>query len=84
MSIQSAQKYVQRFMADEDFAKSIIAAKDAIARQAIVESEGFGFTKPEIDLVASKLTDEELSDITRGPWTGAMCECGREGEMSCR
>ena len=84
MSIESAKAYLDRFLADEDFAKCIIAAENASARKAIAESEGFTFTKSEIDSVASSLSDEELSDIERGPWTGSMCECSREGELGCR
>lgn len=84
MSMQSAQAYVDRFLADEDFAKRVIAAADANSRKSLVESEGFYFTRSEIDSVVSELTPEQYSDITRGPWTGAMCECSREGELGCR
>ncbi len=84
MSVQGAEEYVSRFLADEAFARRVIDAEDAYARNRIVQAEGFEFTKIEIDAVASKLSDEEMSDITRGPWTGSMCECSREGELGCR
>lgn len=84
MSIESAKAYVERLKADEEFGKRIIEAEDAEGRKKIIQSEGFDFTKGDIDTVASELSDEELSDVTRGAWTGALCECGREGELGCR
>ncbi len=84
MSIESAKAYVERLKTDEEFSKRILEAKDAYARKKIVQLEGFDFTKGDIDVVASGLSDEELSDVTRGPQSGASCECGREGELGCR
>ena len=84
MSIQTAKDYVARFLADEDFARRVIAAEDAFARRKLVEAEGFKFSMSEIDSVAADLSPEELSEITRGTWTGSMCECGREGMLGCR
>lgn len=83
MSIQMAKDYVARFIADEDFSRRVIAAEDAFDRRKFVEAEGFKFSKSEIDSVAADLSPEELSEITRGPWTGSMCECGREGMLGC-
>ena len=71
-------------LADETFAKCILAAEDADSRNTIIQCEGFSFTKQEIDSVASEFSDEELSDVNRVPWSGAICECGREGELGCR
>jgi predicted ribosomally synthesized peptide with nif11-like leader len=84
MSIESARVYVERLKTDEEFGKRIIEADDAESRKKIIQSEGFDFTKEDIDTVASKLSDEELSDVSRGAWTGALCECSREGELGCR
>ena len=83
MSIESATAYVKRLMADEEFGKRIIEAENAEVRKKIIQSEGFDFTKEDVDTVATELSDEELSDVTRGPWTGAVCECGLEGELGC-
>jgi len=83
MSTQTAKVYIKRFLADEDFARQVIAAEDAFARRAFVEAEGFKFSKSEIDSVAADLSPEELSEVTRGPWAGSMCECGREGMLGC-
>lgn len=83
MSIQMAKEYVARFVEDEDFARRVTAAEDAVARRKLVEEEGFRFSKREIDSVAAELSPEELSEITRGPWVGSMCECGREGMFGC-
>jgi predicted ribosomally synthesized peptide with nif11-like leader len=74
MSIQSAKAYLARFRADEGFAKRVIAADGAHARERIAQSEGFTFTKGEIDSVASELLDEELAEVTCGP-SGSMCTC---------
>lgn len=83
MSVQMAKNYVARFFSDEDFARRVTAAEDAFARRELVEAEGFMFSKSEIDSVAADLSPEELSEITRGPWVGSMCECGREGVTGC-
>ena len=74
MSIQSAKAYVARFRTDEVFARRVLAAEDAHARERIAQSEGFTFTKSEIDSVASELSDEELAEVTCGP-SGSMCTC---------
>ncbi|MDW7650929.1 MAG: Nif11-like leader peptide family RiPP precursor [Bacillota bacterium] len=84
MSIESAKSYVERLKTDEDFSECILNAENADARKKIVQVEGFNFTKEDIDAVVSMLSDEELSDVTRGPWSGSLCECGREGELGCR
>ena len=84
MSIESAKAYVERLKTDEGFAKRIMEAEDAEDRKKAVQSEGFDFTKGDIDSVAAELSDEEMSDVTRGPWTGAACECGNEGETGCK
>ena len=84
MSIQSAKAYVEKLKADEDFAKHIISAADAKTRQEIILTEGFNFTKTDINFVVSELSDEETSELYRGAWTGAVCECSREGELGCR
>ena len=55
MSIQNAKDYVAHFLADEDFARRVIAAEDAFARRKLVEAEGFKFSRSEIDSVAADL-----------------------------
>lgn len=84
MSMQTAKDYVARFFADEDFARRVVEAEDSFARRRLVEAEGFRFSKSEIDSVAAGLSPEELSEITRAPWAGSRCECGREGTLGCR
>ena len=84
MSMESAQTYIERLRCDEDFAKRIEEAESSESRELIVRSEGFSFTKHEIDKVASKLSEEELAALLRGPSSGTACECNREGELGCR
>jgi predicted ribosomally synthesized peptide with nif11-like leader len=74
VSIQSAKAYVARFRADEVFARRVLAAEDAHARERIAQSEGFTFTKGEINSVASELLGDELAEVTCGP-SGSMYTC---------
>jgi predicted ribosomally synthesized peptide with nif11-like leader len=72
--MQSAKAYLARFRADEVFAKRVIAAEGAHARERIAQSEGFDFTKSEVDSVASELSEEEMAEVTCGA-SGSMCTC---------
>ena len=73
MSIESARAYFERMKTDEEFRNRVLNAETAEARLAIVQSEGFDFTKEEVDEVSSdELTDDEL-DMVAGGWT--PCDC---------
>jgi predicted ribosomally synthesized peptide with nif11-like leader len=78
MSIDSAKAFIERMKTDEEFKNRVIQAETAEARKAIVEEEGFDFTKKEINSVTSQLSDEEL-DALAGGWT---CWIGCVSEIS--
>ena len=74
MSIESARAYFERMKTDEEFRNRVLNAETAEARLAIVQSEGFDFTKEEVDEVSSdELTEDEL-DMVAGGWTPVGCE----------
>ena len=54
MSIESANAFVQRMRKDPSFRRKVIAAEDKEARMALAKSEGFDFTKSELNSVLSE------------------------------
>lgn len=70
MSIESAKAFIERMKTDEEFRNRVTKAETAEARKAIVEAEGFDFTKDEIEKVRIELSDDELDLVTGG---GASC-----------
>jgi predicted ribosomally synthesized peptide with nif11-like leader len=72
MSLESAKAFLERMKADYEFKKRVTEASPAEARKAIVEKEGFDFTKEEIGSVISQLSHEEL-EVVAGDW---MCWIG--------
>jgi predicted ribosomally synthesized peptide with nif11-like leader len=67
MSIESAQAFLERMKTDEEFAKKISECKDVESHIALVNEEGFDFTKEEVlGLLQSELTDEELEGVSGG------------------
>ena len=70
MSIESAQAFIERMKADEEFAKNVTECKDSEARMSYVKESGFEFTLDEVKSVNSELTDEDLDNIAGGDgWT---------------
>jgi len=72
MSLESAKKFIERLKADENFRKKASEFKDAEARTNFVKSQGFDFTKEDIELVKSELSNEELESIVGGT-SGDAC-----------
>ncbi|HEX3011741.1 MAG TPA: Nif11-like leader peptide family natural product precursor [Syntrophomonadaceae bacterium] len=73
MSIESAKAFVEKLKTDEDFAKQVKDCKDAAARKAFANAEGFDFTKAEIEEVASQLSDEQLDSVAGGCGVDVSC-----------
>lgn len=66
MSIESAKAYVEKFKADGEFAKKVMACKDKEERKAFVKEAGFDFTAEEIKQVGTELSDSELDAVAGG------------------
>jgi predicted ribosomally synthesized peptide with nif11-like leader len=66
MSIESAKKFVDRMKTDDTFAKKVVTCKDAEARKALVEKEGFDCTAEEIKSLTGEITKEDLASISAG------------------
>lgn len=81
MSIKAAEAFVERMEMDENFNKKITACKDPEERLALVKSEGYDFTKEEINQIKGQLTEEQLNNIAGGGCICADLWCGKEGEM---
>ncbi len=54
MSSESAKAFVEKMRADRKFNGRVTAAKDKEARTTLVKSEGFDFTRDELNLVFSE------------------------------
>lgn len=72
MSIESAKAFLDRMKTDEEFAKKVIACKNADTRMAYIKNEGFDFTVAEINTVKDELSEEELDLVAGGgdSWLG--------------
>ncbi|MDD2582922.1 MAG: Nif11-like leader peptide family natural product precursor [Desulfuromonadaceae bacterium] len=68
MSIESAQTFLERMKTDEEFAKNVMACKDAESRKAYVKEAGFDFTPEEALELRGELTDDQLDVIAGGGW----------------
>lgn len=63
MSIDSAKAYVARLVADPAFGRQIVDARDSETRVKILKSEGYSFTKSELDSVVSGLPKDRLAAL---------------------
>ena len=71
MSIDSAKAFLERMKTDEEFRQRITEAETVEARTAICKSEGFEFTKEDIDSLKNELSDELLEQVAGG--VGGTC-----------
>ena len=69
MSVESANAIVERLKTDEEFTNNINEAPDDESRKKFIKSEGYHFTKEDLDSVISELSDEELDNIAGGVFT---------------
>ncbi|MEQ8192203.1 MAG: Nif11-like leader peptide family natural product precursor [Candidatus Eremiobacterota bacterium] len=69
MSMESAKAFMERMKTDEDFRNKVNECKDQEARKALVISEGYNFTKDDIELMKAELSDDVLSEVSGG----ALC-----------
>jgi len=58
--------HLERVEADLEFRRKVTACKDEKSRIDFVTSHGFEFTKEEIDLVKSELSEEDISNLAGG------------------
>ena len=64
MSIESAKAYIDRILIDEEFKNRVNEAVTAEARNVVVKSEGFDFTKEEIESVVTRYQEHDR-DVCR-------------------
>ncbi|MCX6701381.1 MAG: Nif11-like leader peptide family RiPP precursor [Methanomicrobiales archaeon] len=65
MTIESARLFLKKIQTDKDFVALLQNSGDD-ARREIIGKEGFDFTREELNLVRSEITDVELSTIIGG------------------
>ena len=71
MSLESAQKFLDKMKTDQVFAKAVRGAATAQQRTALVTGAGFDFTQQELDQIRKgELSDEELDSVAGG---GYLC-----------
>ena len=63
MSIDSAKAYVERLVADSEFGRRVRDAPNADSRKKVLRSEGFNFSKAELDSVVSALSKDRIAAI---------------------
>ena len=66
MSIKAAKSFIERVKTDEEFAKKVVACKDAQEREAFAKAAGFDFTPDQFTTILSELTDDDLKTIVGG------------------
>jgi predicted ribosomally synthesized peptide with nif11-like leader len=85
MSEASAKAFFERVRDDEEFSKRLSDASSKEERWAMIEAEGFEFTKEEFESHRASLSEEELEHVVGGksgsipcipPGTEWDCICG--------
>ncbi|MEL1134039.1 Nif11-like leader peptide family natural product precursor [Desulfitobacterium sp. THU1] len=66
MSIESAKAFMEKMKTDQDFAKKVMAAKDAEERRVLVKEEGFDFSAEELKDLGDEMSDSELDAVAGG------------------
>ncbi len=66
MSIESAKLFIKKIEIDEEFAKKVIACKDAQERKTLIQKAGFDFTASELMEAGTVLSDDDLDDVAGG------------------
>jgi predicted ribosomally synthesized peptide with nif11-like leader len=74
MSIESAREFVKKFSQDKAFRESIENAPDDQAKQAVVTSAGFDFTKDDLKVLNQEGIESIGDDValpqSSGTWVG--------------
>jgi predicted ribosomally synthesized peptide with nif11-like leader len=84
MSEASVQAFFEKVRDDEDFSKRLSEAASKEDRWAIIEAEGFEFTKEEFESHRASLSDEELSQVVGGKSQSIPCiPPGTEWDCIC-
>jgi len=66
MSMESAKSFIERMKTDEEFSKRVTSCKNVDIRKKYVNEAGFSFTKEELELVKSELSDEDVERLAGG------------------
>jgi len=66
MSMKSARLFAERMNTDQDFKRKVTECKDEKSRMDFVTSHGFDFSKEEIEVVKSELSEEDLGNLAGG------------------
>ncbi|CDX00147.1 Bacteriocin propeptide [Desulfitobacterium hafniense] len=73
MSIESAKAFMEKMKTDQDFAKKVMAAKDAEERRALVREDGFDFSTAELKELGGEMSDSELDAVAGGSCVVDTC-----------
>lgn len=82
MSIESAKAFLKRLETDEDFKKELEEQATAEERTIFAKTEGFDFSKEEMDTIKSELSDDELGTIVGGALGIGLCNIGKNQNKS--
>ncbi len=83
MSLESAKAFLDRIRNDDDFRNQVGERESPEQRMEFVQSEGFDFTREELDEVQSELGDMELDAVAGGVWCGKDCESDGHCGYTC-
>jgi predicted ribosomally synthesized peptide with nif11-like leader len=81
MSVKSAQEFVQKAKSDPDFFKKAVSFKTKEERREWAKTQGFDFSKEELEQASSELSDDELELVAGGKCCGYTCE--KEVDPNC-
>ncbi len=70
MSRKAARAFIARMQTDEAFRTRVLAAKDVVARQRLINAEGFACTVADIESLNKELTEEDLASVSGGVLVG--------------
>ncbi|MEQ8191345.1 MAG: Nif11-like leader peptide family natural product precursor [Candidatus Eremiobacterota bacterium] len=76
MSMLSARAFIKRMGTDNEFKRKVNECKDEKSRMDFVTSHGFDFSKEEIELVKSELSEEEISNLSGGGSNSCLVHIG--------
>ena len=82
MSIESASAFLKRVKTDEAWSEALKGAGGKDERRAMTRAEGFDFTKEELHLVKSELSDDDLDAVVGGKWHHGNWCCSWFSECS--
>ena len=75
MSLDEAQRLIERMDTDEAFRERVLTAPDTAGRLALARAEGFDCSVEEIESASLELGDAELDGVAGA---GNYCGWGRE------